>query len=79
MPEVEEMGKTSTMKKLEAVVEKVRKTVEVVERLRGVLGVRKGGSVVQAMANSNSGVVDQVEGVGYGEVEDDDNGEAWNG
>ena len=75
------MGKTSTMKKLEVVVDKVRHTVEVVERLRGILGVRKGGSVVQAMANSNNGVVEQVEGAGYGEVGGDENGdrEGWDG
>ncbi|RMZ78555.1 hypothetical protein DV737_g3803, partial [Chaetothyriales sp. CBS 132003] len=45
VPEVSEMGKQSTMKKLELVVDKVSWTISAVESLRAKLGMKKGSSV----------------------------------
>lgn len=71
------MGKTSTMKKLEAVVEKVRKTISNVETLRGQLGIQAGGNVADAAAAQglDLGMFGDLMGGGGGDGEDEDEGE----
>ena len=50
VPEVAAMGKQSTMKKLEVVVDKVRQTMRTVEDLRTKLGLQPGGSIADLAA-----------------------------
>ena len=92
VPEVAAMGKQSTMKKLEIVVDKVSKTIRAVEELRAKLGVQAGGSVAEMMAAqgldpSVLGMMDEE--TNEGDEDDVDNGdnedvsevdaEGWNG
>lgn len=90
VPEVEEMGKTSTMKKLEVVVDKVRKTKDTIERLRVLLGIPPGGSVTQAMGAMGIGapngemaeVLSGYPDAGLDDADvlgDDGVGEVWDG
>ena len=50
VPEVSSMGKQSTMKKLEVVVDKVQKTIGTVKDLRAKLGLQPGGSIADMAA-----------------------------
>ena len=85
VPEVVEAGKTSTMKKLELVVEKVTNTMKAVERLRNKLGIVAGGSVAAIAASYGLGqdhtTMNQIGQHGYSiptgmdDEEGDDDGE----
>jgi hypothetical protein len=75
VPEVAEMGKQSTMKKLEVVVEKVAKTIRVNQELRAKLGVQAGGSVAEMMEAQGldaSALVAMMDGQDEDNEEDED-------
>ncbi|RMZ91012.1 hypothetical protein DV736_g1783, partial [Chaetothyriales sp. CBS 134916] len=54
VPEVADMGKQSTMKKLELVVDKVSWTISAVESLRAKLGIKKGSRMDLIKGHSTS-------------------------